>query len=120
MSLPPIPKLTPATFRWHTCPSDPRIVQRLANGTEALVGIKHENAKGQYDNYLNTTLRIGNISSLCLAGLKENLAAALIHLHLPQQSVSSAQSYQTSSAFLNDQSFASRPVSPNIEPRRTC
>jgi len=63
------------------------MVQRLANGTEALVGIKRENAKGQYDNYLNTTLRIGNISSLCLAGLKENLAAALIHLRFQHPEV---------------------------------
>lgn len=87
MSLPPVSQLTPATFRWHTLPSDPRIVQRLANGTEALVGIKNENARGQYDNYLNTTLRIGNVSSFCLAGLKEELAAALAHVRFQHPEV---------------------------------
>jgi hypothetical protein len=56
-------------------------VQRLANGTEAWVGIKDENAKGQYDNYLNTTLRIVTLpASLSLSGLKEKLALALVHL----------------------------------------
>ena len=79
MSLPPVTQLTPATFRWHTSPSNSRVVQRLANGTEARVGNKKGNAKGQYDFYLNTTLRIGNASSLSLADLRENLAAALIH-----------------------------------------
>lgn len=87
MSLPSLPQLTPFPFRWHTSPSDPRIVQRLANGTEAWVGIKKENARGQYDNYLNTTLRIGNLPSLSLVSLKENLAAALVHVRFQHPEV---------------------------------
>lgn len=87
MSLPSLPELTPATFRWHKSPSDPRIVNRLANGTEAWVGIKNQNAKGQYDNYLSTTLRIGNVTSLSLAGLKEKLAAALMHVRFQHPEV---------------------------------
>ena len=87
MSLPPLPQLTPLAFRWHKSPSDPHVVQRLANGTEAWVGIKQENAKGQYDNYLNTTLRIGNLPSLSLVSLKENLAAALVHVRFQHPEV---------------------------------
>lgn len=90
-TIPPLPQLDPASFRWHQSPRDPHTVQRLANGTEAWVGIQSENAKGQYDNYLNTTLRvIGNTSSSStpsLASLRENLAAALIHVRFQHPEV---------------------------------
>ncbi|OIW25261.1 15-O-acetyltransferase Tri3 [Coniochaeta ligniaria NRRL 30616] len=93
MSLPTLPDLTPQTYRWHSSPDSPHTVRRLANGTEAWVGIKAENAKGQYDFYINTSLRIANtwitppsatlplaspVASLSLAGLKEKLAVALV------------------------------------------
>lgn len=73
-----LPKLVPADFRWHPSPTDASITQRLANGTEAWVGIKAENARGQYDNYINTILRIVNASGLTLDGLKDALSRALI------------------------------------------
>lgn len=74
------PKLEPALFRWKPCLTDSKAVQRLANGTEAWVGIRDENAKGQYDNYLNTTLRVGSAMTLSLAKLQEALSLALVHV----------------------------------------
>ncbi|KAB5566840.1 15-O-acetyltransferase Tri3-domain-containing protein [Coniochaeta sp. 2T2.1] len=60
MSLPPIPDLDPALYRWQDDPTYPPggALIRLANGTEAWVGIKSENAKGQYSFYLATRLRL--------------------------------------------------------------
>jgi hypothetical protein len=58
-------------------------VQRLANGTEAWVGIKSENARGQYDFYVATTLRIapaGSAKDMSLSGLRENIALALAQI----------------------------------------
>ena len=75
-----LPKLEPALFRWHPCPNNPKAVQRLANGTEAWVGIRDENARGQYDNYLNTTLHVGAALSLSLSSLKEALILSLVHV----------------------------------------
>ena len=83
-----IPALEPATFRWHSSPADSRTTQRLAIGTEQWVGIKHENAKGQYDNYLNTTLQV-DVSGLSLMHLKIQLAAALVHLRFSHPEVAS-------------------------------
>jgi hypothetical protein len=74
------PKLEPALFRWHPSPTDSKAVQRLANGTEAWVGIRDENVKGQYDNYLNTTLHVGAALKLSLSSLKEALILALVHV----------------------------------------
>ncbi|KAB5542954.1 15-O-acetyltransferase Tri3 [Coniochaeta sp. 2T2.1] len=60
MSLPPIPDLNPALYRWQHGPTylPGRSLIRLANGTEAWVGIKSENARGQYSFYLATKLRL--------------------------------------------------------------
>jgi hypothetical protein len=95
MSLPSIPDLNPSRYRWHPSPSRPRTVQRLANGTETWVGIKSENAKGQYDFYINTALRMNSvwisrqgalpplaspIKSLSLSGLAERFAVALLQI----------------------------------------
>jgi hypothetical protein len=83
-----LPPLEPATFRWHPSPTDSHTTQRLAIGTEQWVGIKHENAKGQYDNYLNTTLHL-DVSGLSLARLRSQLAAALVHLRFTHPEVAS-------------------------------
>lgn len=81
MSLPAIPDLNPAAYRWHPSPESPHTtVRRRANGTEAWVGIKHENAKGQYDFYVSASLRITVGGLLSLAELKEKTAAALAHV----------------------------------------
>ena len=81
-----LPPLKPAAFRWHSSPTDPNTIQRLAIGTEQWVGIKHENAKGQYENYLNTTLQL-DISGLSLRRLSIQLAAALVHLRFSHPEV---------------------------------
>lgn len=74
------PKLDPARFRWHPSPTDSKTVQRLANGTEAWVGIRDGNAKGQYDNYLNTTLHVAAALKLSLSTLREALILASVHV----------------------------------------
>ena len=81
-----LPPLKPATYRWHSSPTDSNTIQRLAIGTEQWVGIKHENAKGQYENYLNTTLQL-DVSGLSLRRLSIQLAAALLHLRFSHPEV---------------------------------
>ena len=83
-----LPPLKPAMFRWHPSPADSHTTQRLAIGTEQWVGIKHENAKGQYDNYLNTTLLL-DVSGLSLGRLSSQLAAAMVHLRFKHPEVAS-------------------------------
>ena len=83
-----LPPLKPATFRWHSSPADSHTIQRLAIGTEQWVGIKHENAKGQYENYLNTTLQL-DVSGSSLRRLSIHLAAALVHLRFSHPEIAS-------------------------------
>lgn len=83
MSSDQFPKLTPETYRWQTSKANPRTVERRAIGTEAWVGIKDENYKGQYDLFLNTTLRLQDeptTAPLSLASLKKAITAALVEL----------------------------------------
>lgn len=91
MSLPPIPRLDPAAFRWHPSPDDPRAVRRLGLGTEAWVGLRGPNSRGQYDNYLSTVLRV-EAAGLSLAGLARHLADALLHVrfHHPEVACTTA------------------------------
>ncbi|GKT45932.1 putative 15-O-acetyltransferase SAT12 [Colletotrichum spaethianum] len=91
MSLPPIPRLDPAAFRWHPSPDDPRAVRRLGLGTEAWVGLRGPNSRGQYDNYLSTTLRV-ETAGLSLAGLARHFADALLHVrfHHPEVACTTA------------------------------
>ena len=83
-----IPPLKPATFRWHPSPADSLTTQRLAIGTEQWVGIKHTNVKGQYDNYVNTTLQL-DVAGLSLTRLSTQLTAALVHLRFSHPEVAS-------------------------------
>ncbi len=87
-----LPPLKPATFRWHSSPADLHTTQRLGVGTEQWVGIKHENSKGQYDNYLNTTLQV-DVSGLSLARLSSHLAAALVHIRFVHPEVASTATW---------------------------
>ncbi len=80
MSLPELPRLDASQFRWHPAPGSSRTLQRLANGTEAWVGIKDENAKGQYDTYLNTSLRVQESGALSLSTLRDALVLALVQV----------------------------------------
>lgn len=79
MSLPPLPKLDPANYRWYPSPDDPHAVQRLALGTEAWVGLREPNARGQYDNYINTILRVED-PSLSLSLLAQHSTVGLLHI----------------------------------------
>ena len=83
-----LPPLKPAMYRWHSSPTDSHTIQRLAVGTEQWVGIKHENFKGQYGNYLNTTLQL-DVSGFSLRLLGVQLAAALVHLRFFHPEVAS-------------------------------
>jgi hypothetical protein len=77
------PKLMPEAYRWQKSKTHPQTIQRRAIGTEAWVGIKDENFKGQYDNFLNATLKVQKeqaASPLSLASLKTAIAAALVEL----------------------------------------
>ncbi|KAF2125620.1 15-O-acetyltransferase [Dothidotthia symphoricarpi CBS 119687] len=77
------PKLMPATYRWQTSKTNSRTIERRAIGTEAWVGIKDENYKGQYDLFLNTTLRVQVESTktpLSLASLKKAVTTVLVEL----------------------------------------
>lgn len=76
------PKLVPTTYRWHKSTTHPRTIQRRAIGTEQWVGIRDQNHKGQYDNFLNATLEVQDQDtiSLSLASLKSAIAAALLEL----------------------------------------
>jgi len=73
-----LPRLDPVKHRWTISPID-KSARRLAIGTEQWVGIKHENAKGQYDNYLSTTLMLSS-PVLSLEDLHRYVVSALIHL----------------------------------------
>lgn len=79
----PFQKLMPETYRWQPSKTHPQTIQRRAIGTEAWVGIKDENFKGQYDNFLNATLKMQDeqtATPLSLASLKSAIAAALVEL----------------------------------------
>ena len=78
-----VPPLAPETYRWEKSKTDPRVLQRRAAGAEAIVGIRDNNIKGQYDLYLRMTLRINNVptaTALSLSSLKEKLQAALLEI----------------------------------------
>lgn len=78
-----LPPLSPETCRWEKSKTDPRVLQRRANGAEAVVGIRDRNLKGQYDLYLITTLRsydVPTATTLSLSILKEKLQVALLEI----------------------------------------
>src|SRR4051794_14117348 len=80
---PKLPALSPEAYRWQKSKTDPRTLQRRANGTEAWVGIKSENYKGQYDLFLNTALRVCDrptAKKFSLSTLKEKLQTALVNI----------------------------------------
>lgn len=73
-----LPHLEPAKYRW-TISSTDKSARRVAVGTEQLVGIKHANAKGQYDIYVSTTLDL-SLPGLSLEDLHGYVSSALIHI----------------------------------------
>lgn len=83
----PLPTLDPAEFRWHPSPKNNSILQRKANGVEALVGIKDANAVGTYDLYNNIVLRVGDISDLTLPRLKRAFVRAMLDARFENPSI---------------------------------
>ncbi|KEY64041.1 Tri18 [Stachybotrys chartarum IBT 7711] len=83
----PLPTLDPAEFRWHPYPKNNSILQRKANGVEALVGIKDANAVGTYDLYNNIVLRVGDIPDLTLPRLKRAFVRALLDARFENPSI---------------------------------
>ncbi|KAI9149652.1 putative 15-O-acetyltransferase SAT12 [Paramyrothecium foliicola] len=83
-----LPTLDPAEYRWHPSPVDSSVLQRKANGVEALVGIKDANAIGTYDFYCNIVLRVGDLAGLTLPRLKRAFAKALLDARFENPSIS--------------------------------
>ncbi|RYP15909.1 hypothetical protein DL765_005443 [Monosporascus sp. GIB2] len=82
-----LPTLDPSDFRWHPSPTDSSVLQRKANGVEALVGIKDENAIGAYDFYNNIVLRVADISGLTLPRLKRAFVRAMLDSRFENPSI---------------------------------
>ncbi|KAG9565254.1 putative trichothecene 15-O-acetyltransferase, partial [Aureobasidium melanogenum] len=69
-------KVEPAKYRWQEVRDAAGSVQRRGNGTENWVGLRKENARGQYDCYI---LLKANIQSLLtLTSLKQRLVHGLL------------------------------------------
>ncbi|KAK1710671.1 hypothetical protein BDP67DRAFT_520528, partial [Colletotrichum lupini] len=79
MSLPPLPRLESAKFRWYPSPDGPSSVRRLAVGTEAWVGLREPNSRGQYDNYLNTSLRV-HVPGISLENIALQISNTLVNI----------------------------------------
>ncbi|KAH8679921.1 15-O-acetyltransferase [Tricladium varicosporioides] len=82
-SLPKLSPLVSERFRWHMSSTNASTLQRRGNGTEAWVGIKNENCKGQYDLYLLTTLHVCEISTattMSLSTIKKEFSTALLEI----------------------------------------
>jgi hypothetical protein len=101
MALPTLPPLEAAPDRWQRSPTTPGSVRRLANGTEAWVGLREENARGQFDNYLLASMRLGPVQPpsptsalVSLATLKEHLSAALVELRFRHPEVACTASWK--------------------------
>ncbi|KAK1671843.1 putative trichothecene 15-O-acetyltransferase [Colletotrichum godetiae] len=97
MSLPPLPRLEPAKFRWLPSPDDPRSIRRLAVGTEAWVGLREPNSRGQYDNYLNTSLRI-HVPGFSLDTIALQISKALVNLRFQHPEIGCSVAWTTDQA----------------------
>ncbi|KAH0365230.1 putative trichothecene 15-O-acetyltransferase, partial [Aureobasidium melanogenum] len=69
-------KVGPAKYRWHEVGDTASSVQRRGNGTENWVGLRKENARGQYDCYILVKATLQH--SLSLASLKQKLVHGLL------------------------------------------
>lgn len=94
MSLPPLPRLEPAKFRWYPSPDDSSSVRRLAVGTEAWVGLRGPNSRGQYDNYLNTSLRV-HVPGISLETIALQVSNALINIRFQHPEVGCSVTWTT-------------------------
>ncbi|KAE8396434.1 trichothecene 15-O-acetyltransferase [Aspergillus alliaceus] len=78
-----LPRLIPEDHQWVPSMDAPNKVERRGVGCESIVGMQHSNINGQYDLYLNLTLRTADTptaTSLTLSKLKTKLEAALIRV----------------------------------------
>ncbi|OHF03084.1 hypothetical protein CORC01_01468 [Colletotrichum orchidophilum] len=94
MSLPPLPRLEPAIYRWNSVPGDRISVRRLALGTEAWVGLRAPNSRGQYDNYFNTSLRV-EVPGLSLEILALQISVALVNIRYQHPEVGCTVTWTT-------------------------
>lgn len=69
-------KVEPAKYRWHKVGDTANSVQRRGNGTENWVGLRKENARGQYDCYILVKATLQH--SLTLASLEQKLVYGLL------------------------------------------
>ncbi|KAK1470740.1 hypothetical protein CCUS01_00855 [Colletotrichum cuscutae] len=94
MSLPPLPRLEPAKFRWYPSPDGPSSVRRLAVGTEAWVGLREPNSRGQYDNYLNTSHRVHD-PGISLETIALQISNALVNIRFQHPEVGCSVTWAT-------------------------
>ncbi|KAK1526732.1 hypothetical protein CPAR01_13260 [Colletotrichum paranaense] len=94
MSLPPLPRLELAKFRWYPSPDGPSSVRRLAVGTEAWVGLREPNSRGQYDNYLNTSLRV-HVPGISLETIALQISNALVNIRFQHPEVGCSVTWAT-------------------------
>ncbi|KAK1478843.1 hypothetical protein CTAM01_14941, partial [Colletotrichum tamarilloi] len=72
----------------------PSSVRRLAVGTEALVGLREPNSRGQYDNYLNTSLRV-HVPGISLETIALQISNALVNIRLQHPEVGCSVTWAT-------------------------
>jgi hypothetical protein len=75
--------LSPEAFRWERSKTNPKVLQRRANGIEAVVGPRHRNYRGENDPWLIKTLSVCDTptaKTLSLSLLKKKLEATLLEL----------------------------------------
>ncbi|KAI3551290.1 hypothetical protein CSPX01_01207 [Colletotrichum filicis] len=94
MSLPPLPRLESAKFRWYPSSDGPSSVRRLAVGTEAWVGLREPNSRGQYDNYLNTSLRV-HVPGISLETIALQISNTLVNIRFQHPEVGCSVTWAT-------------------------
>ncbi|KAK7438510.1 hypothetical protein Landi51_11594 [Colletotrichum acutatum] len=72
----------------------PSSVRHLAVGTEAWVGLREPNSRGQYDNYLNTSLRI-HVSGVSLETIALQISKALVNIRFQPPEVGCSVTWTT-------------------------
>ncbi|KAL4407439.1 hypothetical protein CABS03_11878, partial [Colletotrichum abscissum] len=72
----------------------PSSVRRLAVGTEAWVGLREPNSRGQYDNYLNTSLRV-HVPGISLETIALQISNALVNIRFQHPEVGCSVTWAT-------------------------
>ncbi|UQC90625.1 uncharacterized protein CLUP02_16155 [Colletotrichum lupini] len=72
----------------------PSSVRRLAVGTEAWVGLREPNSRGQYDNYLNTSLRV-HVPGISLENIALQISNTLVNIRFQHPEVGCSVTWAT-------------------------